>query len=65
MNGTCQMTSMTFPMMKLTNRPQNRSGCELMKSGPTEMPLTVRADNMTAMIGSAGMPSVRVGTNPV
>ncbi len=64
-SGRFRTSSNRLPIPKLATSPQNISGRASSISGPGWMPWMTIAPSISAMIGSPGMPSVRVGTKAV
>src|SRR5258705_8995939 len=62
-SGRFNTSSTTLPTYMLATNPQNSSGCCVINMGPGEMPWTMIAANITAVIGPVGMPSANIGTN--
>ena len=62
-SGKFNTSSTTLPTYMLATKPQKSSGCCVISIGPGEMPCTMIAASMTAVIGPVGMPSASIGTN--
>src|SRR5438309_2991997 len=62
-SGRLSTSSTMLPTYMLATNPQNNCGSCVMSNGPGEMPCTMIAASITAVMGPVGMPSASMGTN--